>query len=317
MLKRVQPGDITIPQAVRSSFVRLADAAVEIQQNEPEPQDKAFMTRYLVQATLPHRSPKGNPPVWFRSNGRYTLSVKPGYVLNSKTRQLECLGYPFGTIPRLLMFWVTTEALRVGGRHLVLGNTLSDFMRALGLNPRNGRGQRSDARRLRDQMERLFRATISFDYDTPQSRRWLDMQVASEGEFWWNPKTPGQVELWESWIELGEKFYNAIVAAPVPVDMRALRQLKNSPLALDLYAWTAYKTFAINQRRRTQRISWKQLQLQLGTDYSNPDDFKRKAKQALRKVSVVYPGLNIQDVPGGLIIGPGRTPIPVTFPRLR
>jgi hypothetical protein len=40
-----------------------------------------------------------------------------------------------------------------------------------------------------------------------------------------------QTALWESWIELGEKFFNAIIAAPVPADMRVLRALRRSPLA--------------------------------------------------------------------------------------
>jgi hypothetical protein len=36
---------------------------------------------------------------------------------------------------------------------------------------------------------------------------------------------------------LGENFFEAITAAPVPLDMRVLKTLKRSPLALDLYAW--------------------------------------------------------------------------------
>ena len=35
---------------------------------------------------------------------------------------------------------------------------------------------------------------------------------------------------------LAEEFYRALINNPVPVDMRALRALKQSPLALDLYA---------------------------------------------------------------------------------
>jgi len=288
---------------------RLIDAAVEIRQNEPKPEDKAFMTRYMVQATLPHRSPKGNPPTWTRVNGDYTLRIRPGYVTDPKTKEEKCVGYPFGSIPRLLMFWITTEALRQGGRKLSLGSSLSDFMRAVGLNPRNGGGARSDARRLRDQMERLFRATIGFEYSTLGVRRWKDMQVAPEGELWWDVKHPAQAVLWDSWIELGEKFYEAIIAAPVPVDIRALRELKNSPLALDLYAWTAYKTFTISQKRKSQRISWHQIQAQLGTDYKDPKDFRHYAKEALRKVTTVYPGLKLEEFDGGIIIHPGRPAI--------
>ncbi|MCC6933323.1 MAG: hypothetical protein IT292_08730 [Deltaproteobacteria bacterium] len=175
-------------------------------------------------------------PQGHRTNGNYTLSIQPGYATDPKTKQRYCVGYPFGSIPRLLMFWITTEALRTGSKRLTLGNSLAEFMKALGLNHRNGGmgSERSDRRRLHDQMERLFRATISFECDSLEVRRWKDMQVAPKGELSWDLKRPNQSVLWDSWVELGEKFYEAIIASPVPVDMRALRELKNSPLALDL-----------------------------------------------------------------------------------
>jgi hypothetical protein len=43
---------------------------------------------------------------------------------------------------------------------------------------------------------------------------WI-MQVAPEGELWWDPKRPDQ----GSWIELGEKFFQAITTVPVPTDL--------------------------------------------------------------------------------------------------
>ena len=126
-------------------------------------------------------------------------------------------------------------------------------MREIGLNPDTGGGKRGDAKRLRDQMNRLFRATISFEYQVKdaslEGKGWVDMQVAPKGELWWDLKNPSQATLWESWIELGEDFYNALITAPIPVDMRALRGLKNSSLALDLYTWATYKTYVTSLRR--------------------------------------------------------------------
>ena len=71
---------------------------------------------------------------------------------------------------------------------------------------------------------------------------------------WWHPH-PDQTALWESWIELGEKFFNAVMASPVPVDMRALRALKRSPLALDLYALISYRAFVIVQKKLPPQFS--------------------------------------------------------------
>jgi len=171
------------------------------------------------------------------------LSIRPGYKTDPNTGARCCVGYPYGVIPRLLLFWMTTEVVRTPDRRLKLGDSLSGFMRELGLNPDNGGtgAKRSDARRLKDQTERLFRATISFDEASAERTRWLDMPVAPKGELWWDPQHPDQNDLFGSWIELGEDFYQALREAPVPVDMRTLRALKQSPLALDLYTWLAYR----------------------------------------------------------------------------
>jgi hypothetical protein len=135
-----------------------------------------------VQATLPHSDP-GKVEGWSRSNGNLTLTIRPGWDHNKR----RSLGYPYGTIPRLLLFWITTEALRTRNRRLYLGNSIAAFMRELGLDPSRG-GPRSDAWRLRDQMMRLFRAIISFDRSDERKHEWLDMQIAPEGCtcFWWD-----------------------------------------------------------------------------------------------------------------------------------
>jgi len=210
------------------------------------------------------------------------------------------------------MFWLTTEALRTGSRRLTLGGSLAGFMKELGLNPDNGStgAKRSDKRRLHDQMERLFGAKISFEYVDERQRSWLHMDIAPEGQLWWDRKNPDQLTLYESWIELGEKFFNAITSAPIPVDLRALKELKNSPLALDLYAWCTYKTYLVSKNGKPQRIAWRQIQEQFGTENEHPKKFKQAAKYALRKISIVYPGLNLDEVDGGLVIHPGRTAIP-------
>jgi len=143
----------------------------------------------------------------------------------------KSIGYPYGTIPRLLVFWLTREVLRGRKRRIELGNTLSQFMRELGLIPASeGGGKRSDAKRLKEQMRRLFKSSISFQWNRTEgdaeSEGWLDMKVAPKGELWWDVKRPEQGALWGSWIELGEDFYKALLDSPIPIDMRALRALR-------------------------------------------------------------------------------------------
>jgi hypothetical protein len=284
---------------------KLLDAAEAIRL-DPDKTEAAFIARQLVQATLPHKKPSDDLPAWSRTNGNLTLGIQAGWNFEKK----KSYGYPYGTIPRLLLFWMTTEAVRTKNPRLELGNSLSQFMREIGLNPDNGGtgAKRSDARRLRDQMERLFQSTISFQQkredDGRKGEAWMNMSIAPEGMLWWDEKQPEQGALFGSWIELSKQFFNAIIAAPVPVDMRALKALKNSPLALDLYSWSTYTAYRTQKSGQSRSVSWEILHKQLGGEYSNPYEFARKARLALRTVQSVYPELGLEFEKGGVKILP-------------
>ena len=306
-VKKAEAKQKKAAQPLTRARSKLLDAAVEIGLDRPTERDAAYMARELVQCTLPHRNP-GNVEAWTRRNGNLSLTIRPAW----NHKKGEVLGYPFGSIPRLLLFWMTSEAVRTQSRRLELGHSLAMFMHELGLNPDNGTGKRSDARRLRDQMERLFRAQISFERhferDGFSGKRWLDMQVAPEGELWWDERTPDHPTLWGSWIELGDKFFQAITAAPVPVDVRALRALKSSPLALDLYAWLCHEAYRAHQSKQGRFVAWTLLMQQLGAQYSDPKDFGKYAREALRKIRVVYPALKLGTLRAGVQIDPQSFP---------
>ena len=153
--------------------------------------DAAYLPRELVQITLPHKNP-GNVQQWKRTNGKLTVGIQPGQNFITG----ESYGYPYGTIPRLLLFWITTEAVRKRSRRLELGHSLNGFIAELGLSAYTGRGKRGDAKRLRDQMDRLFNASISFvgkcSAPDEEGKAWLNMHIAPKGELWWSPRDPDQ-----------------------------------------------------------------------------------------------------------------------------
>lgn len=85
------------------------------------------MARVLTQATLPHRDTKER--FFDRSNGTLTVSLVDTHNI----------GLPYGSLPRLLLAWVTTEAVLTKEKRIVLGSSLSSFMKDLGLLPTGGR----------------------------------------------------------------------------------------------------------------------------------------------------------------------------------
>jgi hypothetical protein len=296
------------PKPLSAKESKLLETAVAVRQEPPDPEELAFMARELVQCTLPHSDP-GQVPFWKRQNGNFTLALSSTF--DPKTGAL--VGYPYGSIPRLLLFWLTSEALRTGDRKIQLGSTYNQFIRAVGLSTDTGRGKRGDAKRLQDQTKRLFTTNISFIYaeqrptgPSPEAR--LNMNVASRSLIWWDPRKPDQMSFFDNWIELSGEFFQAITAAPVPLDTRALKALKRSPLALDLYAWSTHKALTVARRGRRQFVPWRGLMAQFGADYSDVQNFRRKAEDALKKIQAVFPGLKLQDATGGVVVLPTSRP---------
>jgi hypothetical protein len=265
--------------------------------------DTAYLAREMVQASLPHKDP-GNVPGWVRRNGNSSLYIQPGF--NPETG--KNYGFPYGTIPRLLLFWITTEAVRTQSRRIELGASLNEFMRNIGLNPNTGGGKRGDSARVIDQMKRLFEARFAakgFAYENGSTGEGTKhVHIADDTVFWWDRSEPSQQGLWNSFIVLSEPFYNSITASPVPLDMRALRGLKRSPLALDLYALLTYEAYRAAQTGRPRYETWSQLHAHLGGDYKSMTKFSQNVKAALLKIKLLYPGLRLGTRRGGLEVLP-------------
>ena len=190
--------------------------------------DLGFMARLMALCSLPRTNP-GNQILYKRVNGPYKLIMISGG--NTKL--------PYGNLPRLLLAWVCTEAVRTQSRVLVLGKSLSEFMRTLGMEPVGG-GATGARTRLRNQMRRLFSAHVRLIHVHEHGEQFVSSAIADRGEFWWNERKPDEPVLFDSKIRLGEDFFNEIIRHPVPIDMNTLTALKRCALGLDLYLWLTY-----------------------------------------------------------------------------
>jgi hypothetical protein len=249
-----------------------------------------YMARAMVQATLPHSSQPGNE--FTRTNGTFSLTI----MTPSRAG-----GLPYGSIPRLLLAWMTTEAVRTKSPVLELGPSLSGFMAELGLTATGGRW--GSIPRLRLQMTRLLSSYITCVYQEGHAETIQNIGVANRAQLWWNPKEPEQSSLWQSTLELTQPFYDEVTSRPVPIDLRALKALKRSPMALDIYNWLTYRMSYLS---KTTCIPWAGLEMQFGADYAEPRLFKHKFLEQLRKVSVVYPEAKLDASAEGLIIHPSK-----------
>lgn len=252
----------------------------------------SYMPQAMVQATMPHGAT--TETVFRRRNGAYTLTMLADPEV----------GLPYGSMPRLLLIWLTTEAVKTKSRDLVLGETLSSFMQDLELVPTGGRW--GTITKLRTQMERLFSCHVSCRFQSDEHRGY-NVNIANEYRLWWDPKRPHQAALWQSSVALSTDFFNEIVKAPIPLDMRAVKVLRRSALALDIYGSLTHRLSYLD---RKLVIPWVALALQFGSDYKVRRQFKRAFLDQLRHVLAVYPEAKVEVGENGLILKPSRPHVP-------
>jgi len=249
-----------------------------------------FMAKFLVQTTLPHSEQLGTQYV--RTDGNLTLRIT----------DVGGTGLPYGSYPRLILIWMTTEAVRTGNRELELGTSLSSFMAQLGLQATGGHW--GTMPRFRVQMQRLVGAAISTRWSSEANGQnhssGENLLVADRFHLWWTPQTLPNGSLAKSSVTL-----------PVPLDLRAVKALKKSPLALDLYAWA---TRRVSYLSRPTLIPWESLRRSFGAGYADTPQgrscFRAKAVDAFRRIVMVYPELKIEGHENGLLLRPSGPHIP-------
>ena len=121
--------------------------------------------------------------------------------------------------------------------------------------------------------------------------------IAGEHQLWWSPRDQKQKPFWRSRVVLGRAFFAEITGSAVPVDLRALRLLKRSPLALDIYVWLTYR---MSYLKKPTLVPWKSVEAQFGADYSRLRDFRSHAVTQLEKVIRVYPTVRVSHTSTGL-----------------
>lgn len=289
-----------------------------------------FMARAMVIATMPHKDPKLQ--TFYRKNGNFSLRMTAG----------AGGGIPFGIYPRLLMSWVTTEAVRRREPTIVIDESMGWFIKnVLGVTASTG-GRSGSLTRITEQMKRLFGAMITAEYEVAEKRYSLQNVVIANAlhldkremsQVWnaqgtrigtskspakdmnahalWTPQSTEDAGKWYSRIELSQRFYDEIIERPVPIDLRAYTALRKSPLAMDVYTWLTFRMSYTT--RKTRAIRWEGLQWQMGSGYPFTEqgtrDFKKAFLKALQAAHVVYPQAKFEVADNGLVLLPSPTSV--------
>ena len=281
--------------------IETASELPEIETSESA-QEIGYAARLLVQATLPHSKPKPGVNEFERSNGSVIMKV----IADS------AYGLPYGTYPRLILAWLTTEAVRTKKPCIEIGRSLRDFMGKLDFAV--GGGPRGSAPRLREHMLRLFSSTVSATYRRDGEWRSRGFRPVEEAGIFWDPGHSNGPMTWRSQVKLNQQFFEEITHQPVPIDMNALHVLtrSRSSMAIDIYQWLTHR---VSYLREPITISWEALKLQFGGEYARLRDFRKKFLQQLKVVLDLYPQAKVEAVERGLLLRPSKTHVPMRIVR--
>lgn len=288
---------------------RIIDAGTKIADEPPDRTD--FLHTVMCQVGLPRSATDAR--TFERESGHVSISIEAGRLYNGKQWVQQPL--PYGTIPRLVMVHLSSEAIRTQNRRIEVGDSMRQFLQTLGMG--DGGGPRGAYTAVRKQVEALAACRLSIGLQAEGKVVTVDAKPIKRFEAWLH-HDGSQQTLWPGIMELSADFYETLADHAVPLDYRALAALKHSALALDIYTWLAHRLCRIATVGGTM-LSWQNLRDQFGQEYANPKDFKKEFREVLRQVLVVYPTAHIEYVDGGIRLYSSPPPIQkttVSFPML-
>ena len=196
---------------------------------------------------------------------------------------------PYGSIPRLILAWANAEVVKTKSQELILGKSLSDFMEKIGFDSATG-GKNGSITRLKNQAVRLFSSKVSLTYEGENGIDISSALLAKRSMFFWDMARPAQQTLWDSTVVLSDEFFKVLLEAPIPLDWRVLKAIKQSPMALDLYVWLSYRMYAL---KKPQKIKWETLSTQFGSEYKSVRHFRAKVRGHFRKIQSIWHDLSV------------------------
>lgn len=290
--------------SVSKSTSKLIDTGLKIREEPPDGDDMTFMHSIMCQVGLPRSKVDGLE--FERVCGAAGLHVRAGKLWNGKEFVQQQL--PYGPLPRLIMAYMNTQALRSQSPEIEVGNSARDMLLKLGIASTGGRT--GTLTNFRKQTQALAACTMTIGFAQAERAITYDGRPIKKFDAWIS-QDEHQPALWPGVVTLSEEYYGTLKGHAVPLDLRALMALKGSALSMDIYAMLAERLHRLGPRPLI--LHWKSLREQFGQEFQGKEadkDFKKEFLPALRRVLEVYPEARVKQVTGGVMLTASPPPIP-------
>jgi len=279
-------------QALDKAERQAVDAAFEVMTDEHGRIGIAHAG--FAMAALPHK--KTAEVIWEKDGGTVKLLVESG--LDSERQPV---GIPYGSIARMILLYLQTQAVRTRSREVELGGSMNAWLGAMNI-PAGGKTYQI----VREQSRRISRCRLTFFRRTDKAEMVTNGAFVRDAILPLDP-THTQVPLWQERVRLDEGFYHSLIEHPLPLREAAVRQISSRSMAIDLYVWLAYRLHALSA---PVPVSWQALRRQFGEGYRELRFFRRDVQPNLKLALAVYPEARVTvDEKDGLILYPSPPPV--------
>lgn len=284
--------EATRAQSITKAERVAADAAFRVMSDEE--QRIGIMHAGFAMTALPHKATVET--VWERQSGDVKLLLESG-----RTSATESIGLPYGSVARMILLYLQTEAVRTHSRDVELGRSMNTWLNSMGMG--NG-GHNYNL--VREQSRRLSLCRLTF------LRVSAKQTFVTNGSFVHDAILPNedtddnQLQFWRPCVRLDEGFYKSLIEHPLPVREAAIRSLGHRSMAIDIYLWLAYRLHILE---KPIKLTWHNLARQFGSGFADIKNFKKKFKEPLALALAAYPDAKVEAENGGLVLYPSRPPV--------
>jgi hypothetical protein len=228
----------------------------------------------FAMTSLPHK--RIEEALWRREGHRTTLLVESG-----RHRNGNLMGVPYGSIARLILLYLQTEAVRTGGKTYQLvteqARRISGCRLTFFTNRENGAESRHNGAFVQDA---------------------ISLSGVMDDE---------QPTLWQDRVRLDEGFWRSLRDHPVPVREEAIKAIGTRSLAIDIYIWLAYRLHALP---KITAVSWIAIHAQFGAGFRLVRQIKPTFMDALSVALAVYPEARVDVEKEGVVLHPSAPAVP-------
>ena len=250
----------------------------------------------FAMTSLPHKQIEEG--LWKREGNRTTLLVESG-----RDRDGKPVGIPYGSIARLILLYLQTEAIRTNSPEVELGRSMKSWMSRMSLTTGGKTYQlvSQQARRIS-----ACRLTFFTERENGTERRhngaFVQDAISLIGVM-----DNTQPTLWQDCVRLDEGFWQSLREHPVPVREEAIRAIGTRSLAIDVYIWLAYQLHSLS---KATPVSWTALHRQFGAGFRLVRQIKPTFLDALTLALAVYPEAHVDAAKDGLMLHPSPPAVP-------